>query len=144
MFQVYENVSELLPSDAPEPLGESVTLTHCADADLTHGLTTGHSIKACLHFVNDTPIDWHSKRQAVVDTTTHRSEMVATRTCVKPIIDLQATLHCLGGNLHPKGHMFNDNKSIVNSSTQNQAKWTKNHTIFCPFTVFVKQLCLDV
>lgn len=61
-FQVHKNVSELLPSDAPKPLGEHVTLTHCVDANLMHDLTTGCSVIACLHFANGTPIDWHSKK----------------------------------------------------------------------------------
>ena len=87
-FQVYGNVSELLPSDAPEPLGKSVTLTHYVDANLMHDLRTGRSVTACLHFVNGTPIDWYSKKQATVETATYGSEFVAARTCVEQIVDL--------------------------------------------------------
>jgi hypothetical protein len=38
---VYGNVSEMLPSDAPRPLGKYVTLTHYYDANLYHDIVTG-------------------------------------------------------------------------------------------------------
>ncbi len=40
MHTVYGELSEILPSDAPEPLGEYVTLTHYVDANLMHDITT--------------------------------------------------------------------------------------------------------
>ena len=41
---VYGDVSEILPKDAPPPLGKYVTLTHYVDANLYHDMLTGHSI----------------------------------------------------------------------------------------------------
>jgi hypothetical protein len=41
-----------------------------------------------LHFMNKTPIDWYSKKQATVKTATYGSEMVAFCTGVEQIIDL--------------------------------------------------------
>jgi hypothetical protein len=38
---VYGAIEELLPHDAPEPLGKWVTLTHYVDANLMHDLITG-------------------------------------------------------------------------------------------------------
>ena len=76
-FDVCGDAQELLPHDAPEPLGEPVQLTHCVDANLFHDALTGCSATACLHFANGTPIDWCSKKQATVETATHRSELVA-------------------------------------------------------------------
>ena len=82
------DVSELVPSNAPEPLGEFVTLTHCVDANLMHDVTTGCSVVVCLHFINATPIDWHSKKQTTIETTTCGLEFVAAHTCVEQMIDL--------------------------------------------------------
>jgi len=36
MNTVYGELKEILPTDAPEPLGEFVTLTHYVDANLMH------------------------------------------------------------------------------------------------------------
>ena len=59
---VYGNVSEMLPSDAPKPLGKYVTLTHYYDANLFHDIVTRRSVTGVLHLLNKTPIDWYSKK----------------------------------------------------------------------------------
>ena len=38
---VYGDIQELLPKNAPEPLGKYVTLSHYVDANLFHDLRTG-------------------------------------------------------------------------------------------------------
>ena len=97
MNTVYGELKEILPTDAPEPLGEFVTLTqHYVDANLMHDMTTGKSVTGILHLLNKTPIDWYSKKQPTVETATYGSEFVAARTCVEQVIDLHCTLHYLG------------------------------------------------
>lgn len=128
-YQLYGEVSELLPSDAPEPLGKFVTLTYYVDANLMHDVITGHSMMACLHFVNATPIDWYSKKQATIETAAYGSEFVVACTCVEQVIDLQTALRYLGVNVHFKSYMFGDNESMVNSSAQLYAKLTKQHNM---------------
>jgi hypothetical protein len=41
---VYGKVEELLPVDAPEPLGKHVTLSHYVDANLKHDVAMGRSV----------------------------------------------------------------------------------------------------
>jgi hypothetical protein len=89
---VYGNVRELLPKDAPEPLGKYVTLSHYVDANLLHNITSGKSVTGIPHLVNKTPIDLYLKKQATVETATYGSKFVAARVCVEQIIDLCTTL----------------------------------------------------
>ena len=126
---VYGNVEEILPQDAPKPLGKFVTLTHYVDANLMHDMTTGKSVTGILHLVNKTPIDWYSKKQSTVETATYGSEFVAARTCVEQIIDLRNTLRYLGVPIRKKSYMFGDNQSVVNSSSVVHAKLHKRHTM---------------
>ena len=126
---VYGDVEEIIPKDAPDPLGRHVTLTHYVDANLMHDLITGRSVTGILHLVNKTPIDWYSKKQATVETATYGSEFVASRTCVEQVIDLRNTLRYLGVPIREKSYMFGDNQSVVNSSTQVHAKLHKRHTM---------------
>jgi hypothetical protein len=79
--------------------------------------------------VNKTPIDWYSKKQAIVETATYGSEFVAARICVEQIIDLRNTLRFLGVPVREKSYMFDDNKSVVDSSMQLNAKLHKCHTL---------------
>ena len=125
---VYGEVEEYIPSDAPVPKGRPVTLTHYVDANLYHDCLTGRSVTGILHFVNATPIDWFSKRQATVETATYGSEFVAARTCVEQVIDLRNTLRYLGVPIRGMSWMFGDNESVVNSSAQPHAKLHKRHT----------------
>jgi hypothetical protein len=74
-------------------------------------------------------LDWYSKKQATVETATYGSEFVAARTCVEQIIDLRITLQYLGVPICSKSYMFGDNKSVVDSSMQVNAKIHKRHTM---------------
>ena len=95
-YSVYGDVQEILPDDMPEPLGESVTTTTTMEANLNHCLATGKSLTGCLHFVNKTPVDWYSKKQATVETATYGSEFVAAKTATEQIMDIRQTCRILG------------------------------------------------
>jgi len=94
-----------------------------------HDMATGKSVTGILHWLNQTPIDWYSKKQATVETATYGSEFVAARTCVEQIIDLRCTLRYLGVPIHNKSYMFGDNKTVVDSSTVPHSKLHICHTI---------------
>jgi hypothetical protein len=93
---VYGDVKEIIPMDIPEPKGKYITLSHYFDANLYHDMVTGRSVTAILHFLNQTLMDWYSKKQAIVETATFGSEFIAARTTIDQIIDLRTTLHYLG------------------------------------------------
>ena len=87
------------------------------DANLNHCLSTGRSVAGCLYFVNHTPIDSYSKRQATVEGATYGSEFVASKTPTEQIIDLRHTLRYLCVPIKTKSYLFGDNRSVVTSST---------------------------
>jgi hypothetical protein len=70
-YSMCGDVEELIPVDIPEPLGETVVLLHYADANLYHDLITGRAVSGMIHFINQTPIEWYSKKQATVETATY-------------------------------------------------------------------------
>ena len=124
---VYGNVGELIPDDAPEALGKPVILTTYKDANLFHDLITGRSVTGILHLINKTPFDWHSKKQATVETATYGSEFVAGRIAVEQIMNHRLTLRYLGVPIQSKTFMFSDNKSVVDSATSPYSKLHKRH-----------------
>ena len=99
-YSVYGNVHEILPDDMPDPLGEAVTTTTTMDANLNHCLATGKSLTGCPHFVNKTPVDWYSKKQATVETATYGSEFVAAKTATEQIMDIRQTLRLVSWCTH--------------------------------------------
>ena len=110
-------------------LGKSVTTTTMLDASLLHCLATGASLTACLHFYNQTPTDWYSKKQATVETTTYGSESVAAKTATEQIMDLRYTLRYLGVPIKSKSYMFGNNRSVVTSATLPHSTLSKRHNI---------------
>jgi hypothetical protein len=85
---VYGDVKEIIPTDILEPKGKYITLSHYFDANLYHDMVTGRSVTAILYFLNQTPMDWYSKKQATVETATFGSEFIAVRTTIDQIINL--------------------------------------------------------
>ena len=128
-YSVYGEGKELIPHEMPEPLGNAVTLSHYVDANLYHDMLTGKAVTGVLHFINQTPIDWFSKKQSTVETATYGSEFVAARTCTEQILELRHTLRYLGVPIRDKSYMFGDNESVVNSSMHPHAKLHKRHTM---------------
>ena len=126
---VYGDVHEEVPEDAPRPLGKHVVTTTYVDANLMHCLLTGRSVSGILHFVNQTPIDWFSKKQATVETATYGSEFVAARIATEQIIDLRLTLRYLGIPVRNKSYLFGDNESVVKSSTIPHSPLRKRHNL---------------
>ena len=126
---LYGNVKEEIPKDIPTPLGIGVITTTFLDTNLLHDIVTGKSVTSVLHFVNNTPTDWFSKRQAIVETATYGSEFVAAKTATEQIMYLRNTLRYLGVPIMTKEYMFGDNKSVVTSSTIPQSILNKRHNM---------------
>jgi hypothetical protein len=124
---VYGNVTDKLPHDMPTPKGKPLCMTTFEDANLLHDHVTGRSAMGILHFVNQTPIEWFSKRQNTVETATYGSEFVVAKTATEQIIDLRYTLCMLGVPLDGKSWMFGDNESVVKSSMIPQSNLMKRH-----------------
>ena len=68
MHTIYGNMTEDIPPDMPTPKGRPIRLTTFVNANLMHYLVTSHSCSGILHFLNQTPIDWFTKRQKQVKT----------------------------------------------------------------------------
>jgi len=111
--------------DAPVPLGNFVMLSHYVDANIYHDMLMGRSVTGILHYLNKTPIDWYSKKQATIETATYGSELMSTRLAVDQIVDLRLTLKYLGVPIHEKSYLFGDHKLVVNSSAKPQSKLHK-------------------
>ena len=128
-YTVYGNVQEIIPNNFPKPLVKSVTTTTTLDTNLLHCLATGASFTACLHFCNQTPTDWYSKKQATVETSTYGSEFVAAKTATEQIMDMRYTLRYPGVLIKSKSYMIGNNRSVVTSATLPHSTLSKRHNI---------------
>ena len=80
-----------------------------------------------LHFVNQTPIQWFSKKQNTVETATYGSEFMVARQATEQIMDLRYTLRMMGIPIDGKSWLFGDNQSVITSSTIPKSTSNKRH-----------------
>jgi hypothetical protein len=83
-------------------------------------------------------VDWFSKEQNTVETSTYGSEYVAARIAAEQIIDICYTLRYLGVPI-ARSVLYGDNVSVVNSSMQPHGNLTKRHDIWRRFVIFVSR-----
>eukprot|EP00934_Nitzschia_sp_Nitz4_P005326 Nitzschia sp. Nitz4//scaffold469_size5734//5037//5528//NITZ4_009207-RA/size5734-processed-gene-0.6-mRNA-1//1//CDS//3329552522//5316//frame0 len=126
---IYGNVREVIPEDAPEPLGKPIIHSVYVDANLMHDVITGRSVTGVLHFLNQTTIDWYTKRQATVETATYGSEFVAAWIMTEQTIDLRLTLRYLGIPITGPTFAFGDNKTVVESASLPKSRLHKRHVL---------------
>ena len=67
--------------------------------------------------LNQTPVDWFTKKQATVETATYGAEFSAARTAVQQITGIRLTLRYLGVEIHGETMLFGDNESVVKSGS---------------------------
>ncbi len=118
---------ELTPDSHPPPKGKTVDTMTFTDANLLHDLLSGKAMAATQHCVNQTPIDATARKQSVVETSTHGSELAVARLGTEQIMDLRTALRHMGA---PVGRsvMFGDNASVIQSTTVPHSKLNKRHT----------------
>jgi len=108
-------------------LGKPVVLTTYVDANLNHDLITGRSVSGVLHFVNQTPVHWFSKKQPTVETATYGSEFIAAKLAVEQIMAMRLTLRYLGVEIKGSTKLFGDNGSVVTSASVPDSPLRKRH-----------------
>ena len=53
-----------------------------------HDVLSGKAVTGSMHFANQKPIMWYSKKQNTIETATYGVEFCSGRTCVEQVIDL--------------------------------------------------------
>ena len=92
-----------------------------------HDMTTGKALTGIIHFLNQFPVDWFSKKQPTAESATYGSEFVAARTAVQQCRALRITLRYLGVPIKGATIMFGDNESVIKSSTVPYSLLNKRH-----------------
>ena len=124
---VYGGVTEEKPDDAPEPKGKRVVLTSFVDASLHHCKVTGRGVTGIIHMMNKTPIEWYTKRQSTMETSTYGAEFMAAKVCVEQIMGLRYELRMMGVPISNSTYMFGDSQSVVTSAVIPESNLKKRH-----------------
>ena len=71
-------------------------------------------------------MDWYSKKQGTVESSTFTAEYLAGRTTTDQVIDMRNTLRYMGVPLG-RTVVFGDNQSVITNSTIPQSQLQKRH-----------------
>ena len=126
---IYGDVKELLPHNAPKAYGPIVIMTTYVDANLCHDFVTSKSVTGIIHLLNQTIVDYFSKKQPLVKTATYGSEFMAAKTATEQIMEIRTSLLYLGVNQVGPTYMFRDNKTVIDSSNKPKSRLHKRHVI---------------
>ena len=111
--------------------GKAVQVNVFADAAQADDFITHRSTTNIILFVNGTPIQWYSKRQNTVESSTYGSEFVAMRIATELTIGLRNDLYTLGFPIYGPANLFCDNQSVViNSSIPSSVLKKKHNSTF--------------
>jgi hypothetical protein len=125
--KVYGTQHEEFPMNMPEPLGGMMRITQYVYANLYFDLVSSRACTGILTFLNQTPVDWYSKKQSTVATATFGSEFDAAKTAVERSQDLKYTLRMFGIPVDYTTYMFGDNSAVVTQSTIPHSQLAKRH-----------------
>ena len=128
---VYGHVEEERPPRMPEPLGKAVKMTCFVDASHAGDLVTRRSHTGFIIYLNNAPIDWYSKRQNTVETSTFGSELVAMKTGIEKVKALRIKLQLLGIPIEGPSLILGDNESVIKSTSRVEARLDKKHQSIC-------------
>jgi hypothetical protein len=127
----YPDADEDIPPNVPEPRGESVQINCFVDADHAGNKVTRRSHSGILIYLNSAPIDWYSKRQNTVESSSFGSEFIALRIATEKLEALRYKLRMMGIPIEGSANVFCDNESVVKSSSTPESTLKKKHISIC-------------
>ena len=127
MKEIYTEAEDPCPPNMPTPRGEAVTINAFVDADHAGNLVTRRSHTGILLYCNLAPIQWFSKRQNTVESSTFGSEFIAMKIATELIEALTYKLRMFGVPISGPARIFCDNESVVKSSSFPESTLKKKH-----------------
>ena len=127
MRNIYRDACEDIPDNAPLPRGTSVQTNVYVDSDHAGNKVTRRSQTGILIFLNMAPINWFSKRQNTVESSTFGSELVALKIASEQIIGLRYKLRMMGVPIDGATNVFCDNESVVKSTMNPESTLKKKN-----------------
>jgi hypothetical protein len=125
--ELYPDACEDIPEDMPIPKGAIVSIIVYVDADHARDKVTRRSVTGILLLINNTPLQWISKRQPTVEISTYGSELIATRIAIEAILEVRYKLRMLGVPIKESSLLVGDNMSVVLNTTIPSSPLKKKH-----------------
>ena len=123
----YDGATELLDPSLPTPYGDELPSTIFFDADWAHDAVTRRSITGLLSLIGSAPVNYMSKRQGCIATSTYCAEFIAMRAAVEEAISLRYMLRCLGIPVTSPTKLFGDNFGVIQTANVPESEMKRKH-----------------
>ena len=113
---IYPDEKEIIDHDHnPQPVYRNIPLTCYADSDWASDKSNRRSVTGYIIYLGSTPIEWSSKAQSMVETSTYSSEFIALKNAVEHVKRIRNSLRSFG--IHVSSPIIRcDNKSVVSNT----------------------------
>jgi hypothetical protein len=123
--EFYGDVQEAIPSNAPEPRGESVHIRMYVDSDHTGEKRTRRSRSGFFVFLNCALVQWLSKKQPTIETSVFGAEFVAMRIGMESLRGLRYKLRMMGVPIWGPSLIYGDNMSVIHNTQRPESTLKK-------------------
>ena len=123
----YGDMEEELPPRMPEPLGNPVSFTAFVDADHAGNRVTRRSQSGYFLFIQNTVVDWYTKKQNTVESSAFGSEFVAARIMTEKVKELRYKLRMFGVPIDGYCAVYCDNAGVVNNCKNPESTLNRKH-----------------
>ena len=127
MKELYPDACDEVAINMPDPRGKEVDINVFVDADHAGNVITRRSHTGVILMCNMTPVQWYSKKQNTIETSTFGSEFIALRIATELIEALRYKLRMFRVKLSGPARVFCDNEAVVKSSTMPESRLKKKH-----------------
>ena len=124
-------MEEKCPPNCPKPRGSIIIMTSYTDVNHARNLLTRQSHTGIIHFFNNAPILWYSKRQTTVEASTFRSEFNALRIALDQILAMRQKLRYVEVRVDQPTNVFCDNMSVILNSSKPESTLKRKHNQIC-------------
>ena len=127
MKDLYPDAEDPLPNNMPEPRGKHVNINVFVDSDHAGNVVTRRSHTGIMIFLNMAPIQWYSKKQNTIESSTFGAEFIALKIATELVESLQYKLRMMGVPLIEPARVMCDNQSVVISGSFPESTLKKKH-----------------
>ena len=125
--KLYPDAAEEVDPDLPEALIDEMTITVFHDSDHAHDVVTRRSISGIIIILGRTPVQWISKRQGAIETSTFGAEFNAAKLAVEELLALRYMLRCLGVKVTMPSYLVGDNRGVITNVSVPGSMIKKKH-----------------
>ena len=114
---IYPDAEETIDHEHnPQPIYRNIPLTCYVDSDWASDKSNRRSVTGYIIYFGSTPIEWSSKAQSMVETSTYSAEFIALKTAVEHVKGIRNSLRSFGIHVTSPTSIRCDNKSVVSNT----------------------------